>query len=165
MSAEPSNRAGPSQVSVEIGVAIATALLGAIVIIGSLRVGIGWGSDGPKSGFFPFYVGLAIVGASAINLVQSLGIDRRRMFAEWSQLRQVIKVVVPTAIYVVAIPWIGLYVASALLIGGFMIWLGGYRPQSAVPLAVGLMILTYLTFEQWFLVPLPKGPLEDLLGL
>ena len=157
--------AGPSQAGVEIGVAVATAAFGLIVIAGSLRVGIGWGTDGPRSGFFPFYVGLAIVGASIVNLVTSFGIERRQVFAEWSQLRQVVAVVIPTAIYVFAVPWIGLYVASALLIAGFMVWLGGYRPERAVLLAVAIMALTYLTFERWFLVPLPKGPLEDLLGL
>ena len=30
------------------------------------------------------------------------------------------------AIYVAAVPWLGIYVASALLIAGFMRWLGRY---------------------------------------
>ena len=158
-------QSGPSQVATEIGVALATALFGLIVIIGSLRVGVGWGADGPRSGSFPFYTGLAIVIASAVNLVQSFGIDRRRLFADWSQLRQVVAVVIPTAVYVAVVPWIGLYVASILLIAGFMVWLGGYHLLLAATVAIATVALTYLTFEWWFLVPLPKGPLEDLLGL
>ena len=158
-------QSGPSQAAIEIGVALATVLFGLIVIIGSLRVGIGWGANGPRSGFVPFYVGLAIVIASAVNLVQSFGIDRRRLFADWSQLRQVVAMVIPTAVYVAVVPWIGLYVASILLIAGFMVWLGGYRPLRAAAVAIVTVALTYLTFEWWFLVPLPKGPLEDLLGL
>ena len=52
---------GPYQRQVEIGVALGTALFGAVVMYGSVKVGIGWGVEGPKAGFFPFYVGLSIV--------------------------------------------------------------------------------------------------------
>ena len=159
----PPSDAGPSQVADRNRRRrLATALFGLIVIIGSLQVGVGWGADGPRSGFFPFYLGLAIVIASAVNLVQSFGIDRRRLFADWSQLRQVVAVVIPTAVYVAVVPWIGLYVASILLIAGFMVWLGGYHLLLCRHGRHRTVALTYLTFEWWFLVPLPKGPLEDL---
>ena len=49
---------GPSHRVVEMGVAVAMVAFGAIVISGSLQVGIGWGAEGPKSGFFPFYLGV-----------------------------------------------------------------------------------------------------------
>src|SRR5215813_13232702 len=157
--------AGPGQRSVEIGVAIATALLGLIVILGSLQVGVGWGAEGPKSGFFPFYLGVIIIGASAINLLEAArGPDDKR-FADWGQLRQVLAIVIPTAFYVTVIPWAGIYVSSLVLIAVFMMWLGSYRPLPAIGLATIIIVATYLTFEKWFLVPLPKGPLEDWLGL
>jgi hypothetical protein len=159
------NRAWLAQRPVEIGVAAAIAVFGLIVIAGSVRAGIGWGTDGPRSGFFPFYVGATIIAASVVNLFHGFGSDPRRMFAEWGQLLQVVSVVIPTAVYVLAVPWIGLYVASIVLIAGFMVWLGKYRFASAAAIAVTIMVLVYLTFERWFLVPLPKGPLEELLGL
>ena len=62
-------------------------------------------------------------------------------------------------------PFLGIYVASALLIAGFMRWLGRYGWLLTVAVAIVLPILIYITFEDWFLVPLPKGPLEDWLGL
>jgi hypothetical protein len=74
-------------------------------------------------------------------------------------------VVVPTAIYVGSMPFIGLYVASMVFIAWFMRWLGGYRWLTTIAIAVGMPVLTYLVFERWFLVPLPKGPLEEWLGL
>jgi hypothetical protein len=46
-----------------------------------------------------------------------------------------------------------------------MMWLGSYRPLYAVALAAIIMVAIYLTFEKWFLVPLPKGPIEDFFGL
>jgi peptidoglycan/LPS O-acetylase OafA/YrhL len=63
------------------------------------------------------------------------------------------------------VPWLGIYVASALLVAGFMRWLGRYAWGVTAAISVGLPIITYVTFEKWFLVPLPKGPLEELLGL
>jgi hypothetical protein len=156
---------GPRQRSVEAGVALFVLALGAITMIGSLKVGIGWGEEGPKSGFFPFWVGLIVVLASVVNFVRALAIPSGRLFAEWSQLAEVRKVVIPMAIYVSAVPWLGIYLSSALLIAGFMRWLGRYRWPLTLCIAVAVPILTYVTFERWFLVPLPKGPIEDWLGL
>jgi putative tricarboxylic transport membrane protein len=158
--------AGPSQRAVEVGTAIVIAVFGLIVIVGSLRVGIGWGAEGPKSGFFPFYLGLAIVIASMINLLRvPFEVKPGTLFAEWPQLRQVLSVAIPTAVYVVVIPWTGLYIASLVLIAGFMMWLGKYRAPFSIGLSFVMIVAIYLTYEKWFLEPLPKGPIEDLLGL
>ena len=69
--------AGPAQRSVEIGVAVAMALFGLIVIVGSMQVGIGWGAEGPQSGFFPFYLGVIIMVASVVNLLDGGAQERR----------------------------------------------------------------------------------------
>jgi hypothetical protein len=71
---------------------------------------------------------------------------------------------VPTAIYVALIPWIGIYVASMLLIAVFMRWLGRYGWGMIAAIAVGVPVVTFIIFEKWFLVPLPKGLIEELLG-
>jgi putative tricarboxylic transport membrane protein len=157
---------GPLQRRVEIGVAIGTALFGVVAMIGSMQVGINWGVEGPKAGFFPFYVGLVIVIGSGINLVRAFSEIRPDwVFANWSQLRAVLSVVVPTAVYVGALPYLGIYFTSMLLIGGFMKWLGRYSWITTLAIAIGMPVVIYFTFEKWFLVPLPKGPIEDWLGL
>ena len=164
-SPQASGSPGPRQRSVEIGVALFVLSLGVITMIGSLQVGIGWGEEGPKSGFFPFWIGLLVVLASVVNFVRALAISPGKLFAEWSQLAEVRKVVIPMAIFVSAVPWLGIYLSSALLIAGFMRWLGRYGWPLTLCISVALPILTYVTFERWFLVPLPKGPIEDWLGL
>jgi hypothetical protein len=165
---EPANETGgtaPSHRTVEIGVAAAMALLACIGIYGSVRVGIGWGSDGPRAGFFPFYVSLTVLIACAINVISVLASrDDHKVFAEWLQLRQVFSVLLPSAIYVALVPYVGIYMASALLIAFFMRWFGRYRWLFAVGVAILVAVLTFLMFETWFLVPLPKGPLERWLG-
>jgi hypothetical protein len=157
--------AGPMHRAVEAGVTLLIALFGVIVIIGSIKAGINWGAEGPRAGFFPFYVGLLIVAASGFNLWNGLRGGNKGVFAEWSQLRQVMSVVVPTAIYVGAMPFTGLYLASIVFIAWFMRWLGKYNWLMVAAVAIGMPVVTYLVFERWFLVPLPKGFIEDWLGL
>jgi hypothetical protein len=128
-------------------------------------VGASWADDGPQAGYFPFYVGLIILISSLANLVIAwVGRGPRGTFVEYGQLGSVLQVFIPAALFVAAISWIGIYVAAALYITIFMAWLGKYRPWVIAPVAIGVPIALFLLFEVWFLVPLPKGPLEAALG-
>jgi len=156
---------GPSHKMVEASVTALVGLFGVIVIIGSLRAGINWGAEGPRAGFFPFYIGLCILISVAINLLNMFREEKNGLFAEWGQLRQVMSVVIPTAIYVSSISFVGLYVASIVFIAWFMRYLGKYGWLIIAAIAIGMPVVTYIVFERWFLVPLPKGPVEEWLGL
>jgi putative tricarboxylic transport membrane protein len=156
---------GPSHRSMEVSVALFIALLAVVGIIGSFKVGVGWGPDGPRAGFFPFYISMAVLISCAVNLAKVFFTpDEGEIFAEWSQLRQVGAVVLPTAVYVLLVPRTGIYVASALLIAGFMWWFGKYNWLVSIVVALTVMVLIFMMFEMWFLVPLPKGPVENYLG-
>jgi putative tricarboxylic transport membrane protein len=161
---EGAARSGPSQRATETGVAIGTAVFALIVIYGSIQAGIGWGVEGPRAGFFPFYVGLAILIASIVNVVQARMEPADDRFADWGHLRMVLSVVLPTAVYVAIIPWIGIYFSSLLLIAFFMRRLGNYGWHMIAAVAVVVPLVTFVVFERWFLVPLPKGPIEAWLG-
>ena len=100
-----------------------------------------------------------------MNLVRALAQPARSLFAEWSQIRQVLKIVWPMTLYVAAVPWLGIYVPSFVPTAGFMRWLGRYGWALTLGISIGLPIIIYVTFEKWFLVPLPKGPIEEMLGL
>jgi putative tricarboxylic transport membrane protein len=157
---------GPSHRAVEVGVALFIALLAVIGIVGSLKAGVGWGPEGPKAGFFPFYISLIVLISCAVNLISAFReFTGREMFAEWGQIRQVMSVVIPTTVYVFAVPPLGMYLSSGLLIGVFMKWIGRYSWLVVLAVAIGVPIATFILFERWFLVPLPKGPIEDWLGL
>lgn len=156
---------GPSQRAAEIGVGIAMVVIAIIGIVGSLRVGIGWAAEGPRAGFFPFYISLIVLISAVFNIGSALmHANDGAVFATGSQLLKVLQVLVPTAIYALVIPSTGIYVASALLIALFMRWFGKYNWLIVAAVAIGLPIFTFITFEIWFLVPLPKGPLEAALG-
>ena len=165
MTTSSSSNTGPTHKLVEAGVTLLIALFGVIVIVGSMKAGINWGAEGPRAGFFPFYIEIFIVASSAINLWNGLREDNDDLFAEWGQLRQVLSVVVPTAIYVGVMPFIGLYLASMVFIAWFMRWLGKYPWLTVLAISLGMPIVTYFIFERWFMVPLPKGPIEEWLGL
>ena len=144
------------------GVLLAVALL---VMFDSLRSGIGWGDDGPRSGYFPFRVGLLLAGASVAILIGQLRDRSIKVFAERAQLSMVVQVFVPIVLYVVLIAVLGIYVSSALLIGYFMRRHGHYGWALTAAVSVAVPLVFFGVFERWFLVPLAKGPLERLLGL
>ena len=153
--------------TMEIVVTLLFIAAGTVVIADSIRLGIGWKeSEGPASGYFPFYIGLFMILASAGTLIRVLlardtGTED---FVGVRGARQVVLVLIPLVVYVGVTAAVGFYVASALYIALFMRYFGRYGWTLNIPVAVGVMALLFLTFEKWFLVPLPKGPIEAYFG-
>lgn len=163
-------RGNPGRISLrtaEIVTALVILILGLIVVFDSRRVGAAWGDDGPQAGYFPFYIGLIICIASAWILLHALfrsNSAESGTFAKWDQLKPVFSMFVPSVVFVVAIYFLGLYVSAAIYIAAFMVWKGSFSIVTSALLSMTVSILLFLTFELWFLVPLPKGPVEALLG-
>lgn len=141
-------------------------IVASIVMYDSWRIGMGWGSDGPEAGYFPFYVGLIMFVSSAITFLYHALTRAPDLsnFVDRSALMLVLKVLAPTAVYVALIGYLGLYVASAIFIAFFMWWLGKYSLLKAAPVAIAIPLILFWMFEIAFLIPLPKGPLEAALG-
>lgn len=153
--------------SVELAVALLFVAAGAVVIIDSLRVGITWAEDGPRAGYFPFYIGCLLAFAGAWVTVQTI-LRWRTLegdtFVTKERLKPVFLMLLPTIGFVILIAWLGLYVASFIYIAGFMLWQGKYGLLPTLIVSVGLPVVLFAVFELWFLVPLPKGPVEHLIG-
>ena len=145
-------------------------LLSATVIYDALRLGAGWGSEGPQSGFFPFWLAILLAGVSIVLFVQALRIPSQVPFVTWERFVPVLKVLGPLAGFVLITdppgPWsgLGLYVAAGLYLGFYMRWVGGHDWRTVVALATSVPVITFLIFETWFLVPMPKGPVESWFG-
>lgn len=150
--------------TVDAVVAFLLVVVGTVVIVEARRLGAGWSSDGPGAGYFPFYIGLILAVCGAAIFVQSLRARAtdEEVFVDSVQLKQVLSVLVPSAIYVGAIMALGLYLASALFIALFMIILGKYSPLKSVIVGVAVNALFFVMFEVWFKVPLYKGALNPL---
>ncbi len=139
-------------------------LLGGVVLFDAVRLGFGWGTDGPKSGFFPFWLAVLMMTACAAIIIQAARRRAGTPFVTREQLGPVLKVLWPATAMVAATEFLGLYVASALYIGFYMRWIGRHRWITVVALGLGIPLATFVVFERWFLVPMPKGPLETWLG-
>lgn len=155
-----------STLALELAVAGAAFVFGGIVIVDSLRLGAGWADDGPQAGYFPFYVGLAICVASAVTFASAL---RNRhaaqsTFVTRAQLGRILQMLVPAALYAIAIAFVGIYVSSAVFLAYFMARHGSYKAWVIAAVSIGLPVALFMMFEKWFSTPLPKGPLEALLG-
>jgi putative tricarboxylic transport membrane protein len=152
---------------VEFIVALLVVVGGIVVIVDSLRVGITWAEDGPRAGYFPFYIGCVLVIAGLWITARTLLGWRAlagKSFATRDELVPVMHMLLPTIAYVFLIWLVGIYVASAIYIASFMIWQGKFGWLLTVSVSVGVPIALFLLFEIWFLVALPKGPLERMLG-
>lgn len=156
-----------SSKTMDVAVAAIFFAFGALVAFDSSRLGAKWAEDGPQSGYFPFYIGLIICIASLVNVVLALRVKSADdgSFVSGEQLKAVLSVAIPTLFYVLLIQFLGIYVASTAFIAGFMVWLGKYSWLKAALVSVGVSVVFFVMFEVWFMVQLPKGPLEALLGL
>jgi len=152
--------------AMEIAVTLLFLAFGLVVCWDNHRIGASWGSDGPEAGYFPFYIGVIIIVSSAITLFQAIAIKAadNEPFVLRGQLKMVMVVMVPTVVYVAAIDWLGIYVASTIYVVLFMRWLGKYSWIKCASVSIGVSVAFFLMFELWFKVPLPKGPLEAALG-
>lgn len=156
---------GVSSRVLEMAVALAIVLVGALVIYDSWRMGAGWVADGPQAGYFPFYVGVLMVASGAVVFVKAaLSAAPRRRFVEAQQLRSILALLVPTVVFVGLVAVVGIYVGAAVYLAYFMTVLGRFRWTVVAPVAIGVPALLFAFFEIWFLVPLPKGPLESFFG-
>lgn len=172
---------GPSLATnrtLEIIVALLFLLGSAVVIYDSARIGFGWlEGQGPAPGYYPFYVALAMAFASFMTLIQAIRgatSGSEESFVSKVGFQRVLTVLIPSVLYVmligglnigpISIPGLGLYVASAIFIALFMIFVGKDHPLKSILVGVGIPLTLFFMFEKWFQVPLPKGPLEAMFG-
>jgi hypothetical protein len=151
-----------------VDIVVAVLLLALAVLLGwdSWRTGAGWASDGPQAGYFPFYLSVLMGVASVYGLVTKLREARvaGEAFVTRQQFERVMKVFVPTLVYCVLVQYLGLYVASFLLIAGFMWWVGSIAAWKSVLTSFVFTVVMFFTFEIAFNVIMPKGPLEAAFG-
>ena len=150
----------------EIATAAGVALTGAVVAAESLTHDIGWNATGPGSGYFPFRVGLLLIGAAIVRLLQiRLKPDPTEEFVSREELRRSLSVFWPTAALVVAMFPLGCYLPSGVYLAWMMRRHGGNGWLLSAAYGAAVMVAFFLVFDLWFRVPLAKGPLEALFSI
>jgi hypothetical protein len=99
-----------------------------------------------------------------VVMVQVIRQNDRSPFVERAQLRLVAIVLLPLIAYIAALQVIGIYVASAIFIGVFMMAIGRFSWWKSLVVGAGISLVFFWIFELQFQVPLPKGPLEHFFG-
>src|SRR5712671_31191 len=152
--------------SVEIFISLLLLALAVTLGYDNWRTGIAWDSTGPQAGYFPFYLSVILGGASLYGLAATL-LGRRETsetFVTRAQLRRVMQVFIPTLLFCLATQFLGLYVASFLLIAAFMRMVGKIALWKSLLTAFLFTAIMFVTFDIAFDVIMPKGPLEAALG-
>src|SRR5882757_2348451 len=151
-----------------VDVVVSLLLLAVAATLGwdNWRSGASWDSTGPQPGYFPFYLSVILGGASLYGLVMAF-LSRKeaaQVFVTRAQLRRVMAVFVPTFLFCLATQYLGLYVASFLLIAGFMRMVGKIVLWKSLLTAFIFTAAMFVTFDIAFDVIMPKGPLEAAFG-
>jgi putative tricarboxylic transport membrane protein len=151
-----------------VDVVTSLLLLALAVLLGfdNWRTGMSWDSTGPQAGYFPFYLSVILAAACLFGIGKEFLARRQasETFVTRAQLRRVTQVFVPTLLFCVVTQWFGLYVASFLLVAGFMAFIGRIAVWKSVLTALLFSLIMFVTFEVAFDVIMPKGPLEALFG-
>ncbi|HKZ07301.1 MAG TPA: tripartite tricarboxylate transporter TctB family protein [Methylomirabilota bacterium] len=144
--------------------ALVLMAVGVLVLADALRLGIGWGTDGPRSGFFPFWLAVLLLVCCLAIGAQAWRARVTKPFVSREGLAPVLKMLLPATAAVVVTQFFGLYVATALYMGFYMRWIGRHSWLAVTVMSLAFPVITFVIFERWFLVPMPKGPLESWLG-
>jgi putative tricarboxylic transport membrane protein len=152
--------------TVEVIVYILLTLLAILLGFDNWRTGMGWEAEGPQAGYFPFYLSAILASASIYGLgsIFLSRMDEGKTFVTRDQLRRVMQVFIPTFLFCLLTQWLGLYVASFLLIAGFMWLVGRIALWKSLLTSFVFSFAMFVTFDIAFDVIMPKGPLEALFG-
>jgi len=150
----------------DVTVSLLLLVLAATLGFDNWRTGVAWDSTGPEAGYFPFYLSVILGGASLYGLVSSFLARKEasETFVTRAQLRRVMAVFVPTLLFCLATQFLGLYVASFLLIAAFMRMVGRIALWKSLLTAFLFTAIMFVTFDIAFDVIMPKGPLEAAFG-
>src|SRR5262245_20726755 len=152
--------------SVDIVVYLMLLAFAALFGCDNWRTGMSWEADGPQAGYVPLRLSVLLGAASLYGLAHKLIVESGpgEPFVTGEQFRRVMQVLVPTLLFCIFMQWLGLYVASFILITGFM-WIVG-RIAAWKSLLTGFLfsLIMFVTFDIAFNVIMPKGPLEAAFG-
>ena len=157
-----------SRRALELATAILTGSFGVAVSVQSLDNGIGWSSEGVESGTFPFLTGIIIVAGSIYNLargvVPTASLASVPIAITSVELRRLAGLFLPAAIFVAAIPLLGMYIASAAYVFAVLAIPRHQSVSRSLITAALTALALYVVFERMFQVSLPHGALAAALG-
>jgi hypothetical protein len=120
-----------------------------------------WGTHGPGSGFFPFWLGTAMAVLALLFLISAIRqpTPGQPWLPRGHGLLRLIAVTVASALFVVLLPVLGMTLATALFLLGVLKLLEGHGWLIAVSVALATSLGNWAIFAWWLQVPFPTGVL------
>lgn len=145
----------------EIFIALLLLSIGILVIVDSVRLGFKWGTSGPESGFFPFYLGVGQVICSLlvlINVIKKYKQEKvgKRLMPEGA-LKPILWVLIPATVMIVITEFVGLHIAAAIYLAFYMRASEKVGWVTVILVSILVPVGLYIAFDKLFLVPLPQG--------
>jgi hypothetical protein len=152
--------------TVDMVTSVLLAGFAALMAFDNWRTGMSWSFDGPQAGYLPFYLSVILGGASLYGLIAAYmsKAEARNVFVTRDQLRRVLQVFVPTLLFILVTQWLGIYIASFVLVAGFMRYVGRIVWWKCLVTSLIFTAAMFFTFDVAFDVIMPKGPLEAAFG-
>jgi hypothetical protein len=142
---------------------VAVILLGLGLLVGwdAVRLGSGWGLEGPRPGFFPLLMAILVVGGCVIIIRQAItgksSVKGEKPFVLPGGLRSVLIVLFPAVGMVILTEVIGLYLAAMIYLVAYIRWVGEFRWRTVLLISIPTPLVFYVVFDKIFLIPMPMG--------
>ena len=152
--------------AVEAIVAVVIFLVGVVMMMDGHRIGIGWASDGPKAGYFPFRTGAILCISSVVVFLRALFGKHRNheLFVSWDRFKMVLCRADTYCSLCIGHPIHRHLCRLRRVHRRFHAGDGKFSWPKVILISVIISVMLFWMFEIQFMVPLPKGPLESLFG-
>jgi hypothetical protein len=145
----------------DILVAIILGGFGLLVAWDSLRLGAGWGMEGPQGGFFPFVMAVVALLGCVVVVRQAMkgtsSVKGGKPFVPAGGMKPVLTVFIPACGMILLTEVVGLYLAAMIYLAAYIKYVGGYRWRTVLLVALPVPLAFYWVFEKIFLIPMPMG--------
>lgn len=128
-------------------------VLGVAAVVDSRRLDY-WAPYGPGAGFFPLWLGLALIGASVYLLAQ--GSDGPT-FSLTPAMKRLLFFVGAFLLSVISLPYLGWFITFAVFACVVLRNISGVSLKSTIQVTIGLLLFTQIVFSYFLKIPLPKG--------
>jgi len=145
----------------DIVVGIVLLCFGLIVGWDSLKLGSGWGMEGPKAGFFPFLMAVIAVAGCLVVIRQAMkgtsSVKGSARFVPAGGMKPVLTVFIPACGMVLLTEVVGLYIAAMIYLAAYIRIVGEFRWRTVLLVSIPVPLIFYWLFEKIFLIPMPVG--------
>lgn len=128
-------------------------ILGISVVVNSRELDY-WASYGPGAGFFPFWVGIALIITSLYLSVKSTD---GPMLSLTPQMKKLLLFIGSFFVCILVLPHLGCLITFSIFLSVTLKVISGANLANVVKITGGMLLFIQLIFSNLLKIPLPKG--------